>query len=270
MEVKNQPIGIFDSGIGGLTVAKAIHETLPQERLVYFGDIAHLPYGDKSTAALQAYAIKICNVLLSMSCKMILIACNSASAAAYDLVKEYVGSKAIVLNVIDPVVDHVAEHFPEQAVGLIGTRQTVNSNVYLKRIDAKNKGIKLQSLATPLLASMIEEGFYNNNISQSVIDKYLADETLQDIRAIILGCTHYPLIKKEVAHFYKNEVEVIDSSYIVADTVKQKLAEANLLRQHKAANSNTFLVSDYTKSFEASSSLFFGESVKLQKYPLWD
>src|SRR5476649_585550 len=120
-----QPIGIFDSGIGGLTVAHAIVKHLPHENIIYFGDTAHLPYGDKSTAAIQAYAIKIAHMLLQQECKLILIACNSASAAAYDLVKEYIGSKAVVMNVIDPTVRLLKEKYAEKRIGLIGTRQTV-------------------------------------------------------------------------------------------------------------------------------------------------
>src|SRR5688572_29790686 len=123
------PIGVFDSGIGGLTVAQAITKVLPNERLIYFGDTAHLPYGAKSTAAIQAYAVKICDLLLKQQCKVILIACNSASAAAYELVKEYVGSKAKVLNVIDPTVQFIGENYVGKTIGLIGTKQTVNSNV---------------------------------------------------------------------------------------------------------------------------------------------
>jgi glutamate racemase len=122
----SRPIGMFDSGIGGLTVARAVAQRLPHERIVYFGDTAHLPYGDKSTAAIQAYAVKICDLLLRQHCKVILIACNSASAAAYELVREYVGSKARVLNVIDPIVAHVGQAYTGQSVGLIGTKQTVN------------------------------------------------------------------------------------------------------------------------------------------------
>ncbi|GJM60844.1 glutamate racemase [Persicobacter diffluens] len=270
MDNKNQPIGIFDSGIGGLTVAKAIKEVLPQERIVYFGDTAHLPYGEKSTAALQAYAIKICNVLLSMSCKMIVIACNSASAAAFDLVKEYVGSKAVVMNVIDPVVDYVVEHYPDQTVGLIGTRQTISSNIYRQRIHHFQKGVSLKSLATPLLAGMIEEGFHHNQISRSVINEYLSQKELADIRSLILGCTHYPLIKDEVEDFYKGKVDVIDSPAIVAAAIKDKLLEQGILRNQKPARQDYFMVSDYTQSFEMSSALFFGESVQLNKYPLWE
>src|SRR4028118_1518216 len=117
--LSSRPIGIFDSGIGGLTVAQAITEVLPEENMIYFGDTAHLPYGDKSTAAIQAYSVKICDLLLRENCKLILIACNSASAAAYDLTREYIASKAKVLNVIDPTVAYVGERFGGSAVGLI-------------------------------------------------------------------------------------------------------------------------------------------------------
>ena len=114
------PIGIFDSGIGGLTVAREVKKLLPNEQIVYFGDTAHLPYGDKSTAAIQAYSVKIADVLIKETCKLILIACNSASAAAFDLVKAYVASKALVVNVIDPVVNFLGKHHNGETVGLIG------------------------------------------------------------------------------------------------------------------------------------------------------
>src|SRR5258706_14044126 len=123
------PIGIFDSGIGGLTVAHAIRTKLPHESMVYFGDTAHLPYGDKSEAAIQAYSVKIANVLLQKGCKVIVIACHSASSAAYELLKEYVHHEAMVINVIDPMVDYVVKHFPSSKIGLIGTKRTVQSDV---------------------------------------------------------------------------------------------------------------------------------------------
>ena len=121
------PIGIFDSGIGGLTVAHAVTQLLPQENIVYFGDTAHLPYGDKSASAIQAYAVKIAHMLLQQQCKLILIACHSASAAAYELMKEYVASKAVVVNVIDPLIASLRKNYAHKQVGLIGTKQTVNS-----------------------------------------------------------------------------------------------------------------------------------------------
>ncbi|WP_018478377.1 glutamate racemase [Pontibacter roseus] len=266
---REKPIGIFDSGIGGLTVAQAIVQALPQERLVYFGDTAHLPYGDKSTAAIQAYAVKICDLLLRQQCKVILIACNSASAAAYELVKEYVGSKARVLNVIDPVVKHIGETYPNRTIGLIGTKQTVNSNVYRKKVDELDLGITLKSHATPLLAAMIEEGFFNDTISESVIHAYLSDPGLVGIEALILGCTHYPLIKKQIENYYQGQVDVLDASQIVARHV-QSFLEANSLASDKLVGDHSFYVSDFTQSFEESTRIFFQREVHLEHYPLWE
>lgn len=269
MNVASCPIGIFDSGIGGLTVAHAVTTLLPNENLVYFGDTAHLPYGDKSSAAIQAYSIKICNVLLQQNCKVILIACNSASAAAYELVKEYVGSKAKVLNVIDPCVSYSADHFADQNIGLIGTKQTVNSNIYRKKIDELGKNIHLKSLATPLLAPMIEEGFFNNNISESIINEYLQNEELANIDALILGCTHYPLIKMQIEKYYQGNVTVLDTSQIVAEYLKKYLQEKELTNSEHSSTKQ-FYISDYTQSFETSTKIFFGEQIKLEHYPLWE
>ncbi len=262
------PIGIFDSGIGGMTLAHAIEGVLPNESLVYFGDTAHLPYGDKSPASIQAYSIKICNVLLQKNCKVILIACNSASSAAYELVKEYVASRAHVMNVIDPVVDYIGENFAGKKVGVIGTKQTIGSNAYTAKIEALAKGIEVKSLATPLLAPMIEEGFFNNNISRNIIDEYLGDAELQGIDALILGCTHYPLIKKEIDQYYNGEVKVIDSSVIVADALKNYLQSESELSA--GPKSYEFYVSDFTESFKASTRIFFQQEVPLEHYPLWE
>ncbi len=264
------PIGIFDSGIGGLTVARAVKDALPNERIIYFGDTAHLPYGDKSTAAIQAYAVKIADVLLKANCKLILIACNSASTAAFELVKAYVASKAAVFNVIDPVVNYLREAHTGSKVGLIGTKQTVKSGVYHQKVDALGENIQLVSLATPLLAPMIEEGFHKNEVSHGIIRSYLEHGDLRELDALILGCTHYPLIKGQINDFYGGKVEVIDSSEIVAKATKAFLEFSNLLNEDPGFKKDRFLVSDYTVSFEQATRLFFGEEVDLEKYPLWE
>jgi glutamate racemase len=267
----NQPIGIFDSGVGGLTVARAVKKLLPREQLVYFGDLAHLPYGDKSEAAIQAYSIKIVDVLLKNECKVILIACNSASTAAYELVKEYVGKRAKVIDVINPVVDYVRENYAGRNVGLIGTKQTVSSEVYLKKVNAQGSDIKLSALATPLLVPLIEEGFAKKEVTQSIIDDYLNSNLLADVNALILGCTHYPLIKHNVDHHYKGRVDIIDSSEITAVSLKSFLEYNNLTNKNDGqTGADKFLVSDYTESFEHATRLFFGEEVHLEKYPLWE
>lgn len=264
-----QAIGIFDSGIGGLTVAHAIQKALPQEKMVYFGDTAHLPYGDKSEAAIQAYSIKIADVLLKMECKVIVIACNSASSAAYHLLKEYVGKRAHIINVIDPMVSLVSHQFKGKNVGLIGTKRTVQSNVYAQKIESLNQNITLHQLATPLLVHMIEEGFFDNRISHDIIDQYLSDQSLKNIDALILACTHYPLIKEEINDYYHRKVAILDSSEAVAASLKLYLTEMNLLNSNPQPH-HQFLVSDYTESFEASTKLFFGEVVHLEKHRLWE
>ncbi len=268
--VKNpcSPIGVFDSGIGGLTVAHAITKLLPNESLVYFGDTAHLPYGDKSEAAIQAYSIKIADVLLSRGCKVIVIACNSASSASYELLKEYVNKQAHVINVIDPMVTWVASHLAGKKIGLIGTKRTIQSGIYSRKLKEITESITLSSLATPLLAPMIEEGYFNNKISHDLIEEYLQNKMFENIDALILACTHYPLIKSEIESYFKNTINILDSSEIVALALKDLLVSNNLLSH--SPPSHSFLVSDYTESFEASTQLFFGKIVRLQKHPLWN
>lgn len=265
---KAQPIGIFDSGIGGLTVAHAIRKKMPNEGLLYFGDTAHLPYGDKSEAAIQAYSVKIADVLLKRNCKVIVIACNSASSAAYELLKEYVHQSVKVINVIDPMVDLVLRQFNGRRIGLIGTKRTVQSGIYAEKIKTLGSGITLECLPTPLLVPMIEEGFFNNQISHDIIHEYLGDPRLANIEALVLGCTHYPLIKTEITAFYGNRVTVLDSSEVVAQALWTYLDESNLLCEGRPAP-DQFLVSDFTESFEASTKLFFTEAVHLERYPLW-
>jgi glutamate racemase len=268
--IAQSPIGIFDSGIGGLTVAKEVKKMLPNEQIVYFGDTAHLPYGDKSTAAIQAYAVKIADVLIKQNCKLILIACNSASAAAFDLVKAYVGSKAHVMNVIDPVVSFLGKKHRGETVGLIGTKQTVSSGVYLQKVNGLGAGIQLKSLATPLLAPMIEEGFHLQKISRDIIASYLNQPELKEIQALVLGCTHYPLIKDQINEFFNSEVNLIVASETVARSVVDLLKNKDLLGEKTSGQNDKFLVSDYTVSFEETTRLFFGKQIKLQKYPLWE
>ena len=263
------PIGIFDSGIGGLTVAHAISKLLPHESIVYFGDTAHLPYGDKSEASIQAYSIKIADVLLKKGCKVIVIACNSASSAAYELLKEYVQKDAEIINVIDPMVNLVITQFANKKVGLIGTKRTIQSGIYARKIKEANQNISLASLPTPLLVPMIEEGFFDNKISHEIIEKYLSDSSLNNIDALILGCTHYPLIKTEISSFYPKKIALLDSSEIVALALKNYLTSNGLLSK-TVHSKHQFLVSDYTASFEASTRIFFREQVQLQKHPLWN
>ena len=264
----SRPIGIFDSGIGGLTIAHAISQAMPRESIVYFGDTAHLPYGDKSPDSIKYYSIRIAQLLLDKQCKIIVIACNTASALAYETVKDFVGNKAIVVNVIDPLVNAVAANKGIHHVGVIGTKGTIKSNIYAQKLLAKNPKLQVSSLATPLLASMIEEGFFNNKISQTVINDYLSRPKLKRIEALLLACTHDPLIKDEISGYYKGQTLVCDSADVVANFTYKLLKSKKLLNPQKVS-SHHFYVSDYTPSFERSTKYFFTKKIKLEEIALW-
>lgn len=263
------PIGIFDSGIGGLTVANAIRKILPQEQIIYFGDTAHMPYGDKSPEAIKFYSLKIAKFLLDKNCKLILIACNTASAHAYHELLHFLGNKIPIINVIDPVVNFMIHSGAHRKVGVIGTKSTIRSGIYAKKFKEADPSLDVSSLATPLLAPMIEEGFFNNNISKTVINSYLSSPKLKRIDSLILACTHYPLIKPEISAYYKGKVDIINTAEIVADHLKDLLTELKLLNVGPVKR-HQFFVSDYTPSFEKSTRLFFGEKIHLSYKPIWD
>ena len=264
---KTFPIGIFDSGIGGLTVAGAVHRLLPDEQLIYFGDTEHLPYGDKSPEAIRNYSLNIGRFLLSQNCKMIIIACNTASSHAYQVLLDEIGDQVPVINVIDPVVNALIQAKKYHHIGVIGTKSTILSNLYASKITQVDPAIKVSSLATPLLAPMIEEGFFDNNISHTVIQSYLSSPKLKGIDSLVLACTHYPLIEKEISDYYSGTVDIINSAEIVAEYVKDELTRRDLLNS-SPVKGHKFYVSDYTRSFEKSTRLFFGEKISLRLHRL--
>ncbi len=262
------PLGIFDSGIGGLTVASAVKELLPGESIIYFGDTSHLPYGDKSPEAITKWSIAIADFLLTFKCKMLIIACNTISSVAFDQIKKHVGNKAIVVNVIDPVVDYVTAQSALKHFGVIGTKTTIRTDVYARKLQEKRKKIAVSSLATPLLAPMIEEGFFNNKISKTIINDYLSRPKLKNIDSLILGCTHYPLIRREIEQYYKGRVMIFDSAQIVAHHVRWLLDEQELLNPAKTGK-HKFFISDYTPAFEQSTRTFFKGRINLTQKNLW-
>ncbi len=264
----SQPIGIFDSGIGGLTVANAIHKLLPSESLIYYGDTAHFPYGDKSPEAISAYSKGVAEFLLTKNCKAIVIACNTASSLGFDTVKKLVGNSIPVINVIDPVIELIRSRKDLHKVGVIGTRGTIKSKVYEHKLLGLNQDLQVQTLATPLLAPMIEEGFFNNNISKTIIHSYLSRPKLKKIDVIVLACTHYPLIKPEIVAYYKDKVEIIDNAQVAAIYTKKKLAELNLLSNAEKPK-HLFYVSDFTTSFQNSTKVFFADKVNLELKNIW-
>jgi glutamate racemase len=268
-ESANRPIGIFDSGVGGLTVANAIRQVLPNERLIYFGDTAHLPYGDKSKETIMGYSARITQYLLDQQCKVIVVACNTASANAYETILTEAGDKARVVDVINPVVEYVTTRCKYKHIGVIGTKGTINSGTYVGKIIARNPHISVASLATPMLVPMIEEGFIFDDISNAIIRSYLSKPELSQIEALILGCTHYPIIKNQINKFFNFGVDIIDSSRIVANHLQKLLIDHSQLNQDPNP-AHRFLVSDFTDYFQVISKLFFEENITLEKVNLWN
>lgn len=263
-------------------MAHALHTMLPSEKLIYFGDTAHLPYGDKSKETIVQYSLGIADFLLEQKCKVILIACNSASSNAYEEVRAHVGKKAVVMNVVDPVVNYVCTmNNGAKNIGIIGTKATIDSGTYQKKIGQLSEGmepetelhyaehgIQVSPLATPLFVPMIEEGFVFDDISNAIIRSYLSRKELQGIDALILGCTHYPIIRNQISRFFDFEVNVLDTAQIVALAVQKFLSDHELLNTRSPGESQ-FFVSDHTPYFEVIANMFFNEKIKLEKRNIW-
>jgi glutamate racemase len=242
-------------------------EQMPLESIIYFGDTQHLPYGDKSAETVKRYALEISRFLVKHNCKAIVIACNTASALAFDAVKEQF-PEVSVYNVIDPVVEIVAK-LGLSDVGVIGTRSTIGSGIYAKKISKAAKEVNVHALATPLLVPMVEEGYHNQNISREIIASYLSLPALNDIDELILGCTHFPLIKNEINEYYSGSVVLIDSPTIVAKKIFEELKANKMLSNNENPN-HSFFVSDLTSSFAKSASRFFSDSISLKQCRLWE
>lgn len=258
-----RPIGVFDSGIGGLTVASAISKVLPNESLLYFGDTVHMPYGDKTEDSIRRYSLRITQFLLDQGAKAIVIACNSASAAATEAVLKIAGEKVPVINVIDPTVSHLKSLNPNQTVGVIGTKATIRSQVYPKRIHRLVPDAKVQAIATPLLAPIVEEGLAGTSVSNEALKIYLNRQELQGVSSLILACTHYPLLHEEVEDFYRGQVEIIDSAHLTALALKEELAEKGLIENWPPQHQ--FFVSELTEAFEENAKRFFGKKLDLKE-----
>lgn len=262
---KDRPIGIFDSGVGGLTVAKEIKRLLPHENLIYFGDTKHLPYGDKSKEAIEEYTRAITKFLVSRDCKAIVVACNSATSNAIEAILEEAGDVPVI-DVISPVAKKIAFEL-HQKIGVIATKATVSSRAYRDSIKKHNRHIKVVELATPLLVPIIEEGFTNTPVSKYAIETYLSHKKFQDIDTIILGCTHYPIIEKEIDTAFSGRVKVVNSPLIVVNNLISELRKINGLRE-KANPTYHFYLSDYTDNFARLAKKIFGNAIHMEQKTL--
>ena len=262
------PIGIFDSGIGGLTVARAVADVLPDYPLVYFGDTAHLPYGEKSPELIRHFSSRISHHLRDEGCRLVVVACNSASSNALDAVRDALGPRIPVVDVVSPVVAFAAAAHPGGRVGVIGTRATIESGVYQRALT--EQGLTPIVRATPLLASAIEEGFHTGSVSDALLEAYLGDGLFSEVDAMVLGCTHYPLIADQIRAFLPIGVDVLDTPGIVADAVRIAVENMPSSRGPKAVHQRRFIVSDLTASFASGARTFFGREIELEESRIWE
>lgn len=258
--MSSAPIGIFDSGIGGLTVVKAVRQALPGENIIYFGDTARVPYGIKSEETVCSYALEITDFLMTRDVKMILIACNTVSASARDEVQK----RARDIPVLDVITagTKAAMKFPNHRhIGVIGTLATIGSGAYNNAIRENNGDIKITAEPCPLLVPLAEEGWTDNDIAEQIIRKYLQKFEGSNLDSLILGCTHYPLFKSLIqSTLHDPNIEIVDSGRSIAEMAKNKLEELNLWNDGPSGSFECF-VSDRPQRFQELAERFLGTEI---------
>lgn len=257
MTDQQAPIGIFDSGIGGLTVVRAVREILPGEDIVYFGDTARVPYGIKSEETIRGYALQIIRFLLERRVKMILIACNTVSASAKGEIEREADSIP-VLDVITAGTRAALGQPGTRHIGVIGTLATIGSGAYEKAIKTLDGPVKVSSEACPLLVPLAEEGWTDNEVALQTLRTYLSAFDESDIDSLILGCTHYPLFHDSIRQTLRNpEIRIIDSAQSIAEMASEKLRERNMLNTQKKGRFECY-VSDRPQRFQELARRFLG------------
>jgi len=256
--IDKRPIGIFDSGLGGLTVVKAFQELLPNESIVYFGDTARVPYGIKSKNLVLQYSIQITKFLIKKNAKLIIIACNTATAMALNELREKFTNIPII-GVIDPGVKKAISITKTGNIGVVGTIATINSKAYYKSIKTLNSNIKIYSKPCPLFVPFVEEGLLKGNAIAEVIKHYLTD-FYNKVDTIILGCTHYPLLKEAISSVTK-DIVLIDSADVVASSAKEILNECNLLNEKNNEGLLLCYVTDLPMKFDELGNIFLGSKI---------
>ena len=255
----SRPIGVFDSGLGGLSILKALKEKLPNERFVYYGDTAHLPYGDKSENTLKEYVSSIISFLDSQDCKLIVVACNSAATVIHKI--EYLPYKENqIIEVISPIVQLVSEQKKYQKIGVIGTRKTIGSGLFDQKLSQLNSTLEIFTRATPLLAPMIEDGFVEDDVLLPIFRRYF--KGFENCELLIPACTHYPIIYKQIEKYFNNGLKVLHTPKIIAEKVDQVLASQKLINPEKNYKVDSFYLSDITDNFLREAELFLGSDVE--------
>lgn len=267
--MRNAPIGIFDSGIGGLTVAKAITEVLPHESIIYIGDTARVPYGPRSKEVITKFALQMASFLLERGVKFLVIACNTISALSYEEVKDC-AYPIPIMGVIKPTVRAAINSTKNKKIGVIGTLGTINSDSYQQLLKFYNSDAQIFSNACPLFVPIAEEGMGEHLSTNLIAQEYLKVFKDNNIDTLVLGCTHYPLLLEAIHQTMGNEVKLIDSAYPTAEMLKERLTQENLLRDNTNKPTYEFFVTDAPDRVYTVASRFFGESLegRIQKISL--
>jgi glutamate racemase len=260
----SQPIGVFDSGIGGLTVVRALTQHLPHENIIYFGDTARVPYGPKSPQVVREYALQDTEILLQHDVKLIVIACNTVSAVALDVVQKR--AKVPVIGVILPGAEAAAQATKNKRIGVVGTVGTIFSNAYTNAIRQLDPSIKVFGQPCPLFVPLAEEGWIDHKATELIAKEYLFPLTLEKIDTLVLGCTHYPILRDVIGKVLHQSVTLIDSGEATAFVVKNMLADLKMNNTSTLKPNLQFFVSDVPHKFAEIGERFLGTKLgKVQR-----
>lgn len=255
----NKPIGIFDSGIGGLTVVKQLRRFLPEEQLIYFGDTARIPYGTRSRKLVQQYAKEDARFLLQFDIKMLVVACNTASSYAIPLLKDMLDIP--VVGVVAPGARAAVDITQNRRIGVIGTTATINSEAYVQEINHLMPEARVFGQPCPLLVSLVEEGWINDQVTVLTLQKYLQPLLKEEVDTLILGCTHYPVLEETIRRVIGTGIRLIDSGKETARVVRKVLEEKHLLNRSRGRAEDRFYVSDSPDKFKKVGSRFLGQTL---------
>jgi glutamate racemase len=259
-EQRNLPIGVFDSGVGGLTVVRALMERLPLENIVYFGDTARVPYGVKSVATIEHFTGEISEFLLNQGVKMLIIACNTMAAVAAPVVKR-LAPDLPVLDVIDAGAQAAVAESRGGAIGVIGTPTTINSNAYARRMHALNPTVRVFSQACPLFVPLVEEGWLEHPVTRLTAEEYLRPVLVEKVESLVLGCTHYPLLKPLLQSVVGADVHLIDSAVTIAEQAAQVLQQRQLANDGQHLANYRYFVTDIPLRFQTIGERFLGRAL---------
>ena len=255
----NKPIGVFDSGIGGLTVVKRFAANLPNENIIYFGDTARVPYGSKSNSTVIEYSIQNTDFLLNKNVKAVVVACNTASSVAIYALKEKFAVP--VIGMIEPGAEMAIRETKNKKIGVIGTRSTIDNRAYSNEIKKIDPEAEVIEKACPLFVPLAEEGWTDHQATIEIAEEYLGELRNLDIDTLVLGCTHYPILSEVIQNVMGENVTLIDSGIASAEVVKKELKQINLENNSSEKGTSEFYVSDIPTTFKSVAELFLGRQI---------